>query len=418
MRRRTFLVMAGAAALSPFPKTRALSSLGTVAWIESGSLWIRELPDGSKLKLASAEGLQTPRFSPSGRWIVMEDREDKRWLVRSDGQAGSALDTHAARLLSREDLPLLHPDGVFAPDRLRYVFSRDQHHDRTSVSELCLASLNAPDRQPEVLVSDQNGAMQPYAWTRDGKSIIYWKGDDWSASLWADGVGLHSVEVESRHSRELGVTALDHGDALDLAPSLAGNKLAVTDGDGRQTWSAKRITLIDLDTGVSRRLMTDDIASIGPSWSPDGRLIACSAAPDADAAYSRVMAGINYPVTLPNGSVETRTITPGSRVGIGGGEEAHVYLQQRKIWLLDPGGGYPPRQLTNDPRYRDEEPMWSADGGHILFGRMDYEGNRSLWLMEANGANPAQMCNLPAGEESWFGYYGYIDWRSCFDWRR
>ena len=115
-------------------------------------------------------------------------------------------------------------------------------------------------------------------------------------------------------------------------------------------------------------------------------------------------------------------MTPTTRIGIGG-EEAHPFLQQRRIWLLDVLGGVPPRPLTDAVRYRDEEAMWSADGSHILFGRMDYEGHASLWLIESSGANPRQVCRLafshlaPAVDD-WFGYYGYVDWRSAFDWRR
>jgi hypothetical protein len=67
--------------------------------------------------------------------------------------------------------------------------------------------------------------------------------------------------------------------------------------------------------------------------------------------------------------------------------------------------------------------LWSADGSHILFGRMDYDGHKSLWLMEASGANAAQVCRVQVpddfgDQDSWFGYYGYIDWRRGFDWRQ
>jgi Tol biopolymer transport system component len=210
---------------------------------------------------------------------------------------------------------------------------------------------------------------------------------------------------------------------LDLAPASAGNKLAVTDGEGRETWANKRVSIVDLDTGVSRRPMPDDIASVCPAWSPDGSRIACSAGPDANIASNRANAGLTYRAIRPNGSVETKTITPNSNLNIGGGEEAHVYLQQRKIWLLDATGPDAPKRFTNDPRYRDEEPLWSADGSHILFGRMDYDGHTSLWLMDANGGGATQVCRLQiaddfGNQDSWFGYYGYTDWRKGFDWRR
>ena len=423
MRRRAFLMAAGAAALSPW-NTRAQASLGTLAWVEDvagGSLWVRDLPDGPPLKIAAAGGLYSPRFSPSGQWIAFQDQADKQWIVARDGQAVGA------EQLPPEDRSLLHSKGVFALDGQRNVFSRvvpGKSGDDSRVGQLCVASLAAPaDPEPQVLVTNEQGEMQPYAWTRDGKSIIYWSADEFSASTWSDGVPLKIVNVQTGMVRDLGVSALADEDMLDLAPSSAGNKLAVTDGDGRETWAGKRVAIIDLDTGAVRHFFPKDVASMCPSWSPDGSRIVCSAGPDADIAYNKANAGRTYTVVRPDGSKAIETITPDSNIGIGGGEEAHVYLQQRKIWLLDVTGGNPPKQLTSDARHRDEEPMWSRDGSHILFARMDYDGYQSLWLMEASGANAVEVCRVQVSDDfgnpdSWFGYYGYINWRKGFDWRR
>jgi Tol biopolymer transport system component len=284
------------------------------------------------------------------------------------------------------------------------------------MGQLCLASLADPDREPEVLVSDQNGAKQPYAWTRDGKSVIYWNADEWGASPWCDGIPLRTVDLESGRSRDLNLSSLVKEDLLELAPK-GGNLLAVTAGTFRETWSGQRVAIMDLDAGIPQPLTPEDTAAVCPAWSPDSTLIACSAAPDANVAYRNSTMGTPYRVTLPNGTQETRMTASDSNFELDG-YTAHPYLQQRKIWLLDPTGAIPPRRLTSDTRYRDEEPMWSADGGHMLFGRMDYDGNRSLWLMKANGEDAIRICELPTEEESWFGYYGYVDWRKCFDWRR
>jgi hypothetical protein len=170
---------------------------------------------------------------------------------------------------------------------------------------------------------------------------------------------------------------------------------------------------------MSRRCARNGRQTAGASPAP-----LHESARDADIAYSEAITGLNYRVTLPNGDVETRTYTPETRIRIGGGggEEAHVYLQQRKIWLLDPTAANAPRQLTGDSHYHDEEPMWSADGSQILLARVDYEGHSSLWLMGANGADVVRICGLQVKGEfedgSWFGYYGYIDWHAVFDWRR
>jgi hypothetical protein len=67
--------------------------------------------------------------------------------------------------------------------------------------------------------------------------------------------------------------------------------------------------------------------------------------------------------------------------------------------------------------------MWSADGTHILFCRIDRDNNKTLWLMDAESSRPLQVAGplyanpgLLRPDETWFGYYGYIDWRTMVDW--
>jgi Tol biopolymer transport system component len=294
--------------------------------------------------------------------------------------------------------------------------------DSNGVGQLCVASLAAPKRKPEVVVSNEDGEVQCGGWTRDGASIIYWRAGEFSASLWADGVPLYSVGAEGGIERSLGVETLANADSVNLAPQAAGNLLAVTKGFGRETWEEQRIGVVNLDDGSYRGLTGEDTAALCPAWSPDGHRIAYMAGPDGEATYAKSMKGVNIRVMRPDGTIETKQVAPEMHLGPGGGEEAHLFLQQRKIWLVEPSGTAQPRQLTGDPRYRDEEPLWSADGGHILFGRMKYDGHASLWMMESRGADLDQVSKLqifaPFGDDNdWFGDYGYIDWRDAFHWR-
>jgi Tol biopolymer transport system component len=173
-------------------------------------------------------------------------------------------------------------------------------------------------------------------------------------------------------------------------------KLAVSAGGGREEWEEKRIAVIDLETTASSYLTKNSEAAVCPAWSPDGTAIAYSAARG-----------------------------PAAEASVGGGEQAKRLLAQRRIWVTDATGTHAPRPLTSDSRYRDEEPIWSADGQHILFCRISADNSKSLWLMGADGADAVQLAGplyINPGtlgvDDSWFGYYGYIEWSATFDWFR
>ncbi len=191
----------------------------------------------------------------------------------------------------------------------------------------------------------------------------------------------------------LGVTTLLQDDFLRLSP--AGDRLVAADGEGRESWGNKRIAVVDRTSGAVRHLTGEDTAAICPFWSPDGTRIAF--------------------VSLPEGLEQTDESGP-----------ERVFLGQRRIWVADADGSGPPVRLTGDSRYRDEEPIWLADGRHILFARIERggaSGRKSLWLMDEHGggaaeiAGPLQVNDTFEGEY-WFGYYGTIDWRAVMDYHR
>ena len=110
--------------------------------------------------------------------------------------------------------------GPFRPDGQQYAAMRIHQYpkDRYSLiqdrAELYLAT---EDRTLRVLIPNHEGGVRPYAWTRDGKQVIYWRADEWSASIWADGIRLYAIPATGGPERKLGVSSLVHADMLDLA---------------------------------------------------------------------------------------------------------------------------------------------------------------------------------------------------------
>ena len=410
MRRRAFLCSTGSAGLGlALPCWGAEAALGTIAFIERDGLWIRDLPNGKPERLAGGAALASPRFSPSGQWIAYF-QGDVLYVIARDG--GKGMRRHAAGaqwFLNRDELLVDGMAGldVFTPAngwreasrrvahaRLPVVFSPQgtviAYGDTVNSSggrtgRLCRLALDKPESEPKVLVSKDSSGQFPCMWSGDGKQILFWEDPDFSASLMADGLELFRVSADGESAKSMGVSTLVHNDMLSLSPD--GARLAITAGGGREEWEQKRIAVIDLNTAEISRLTDDRTAAVCPSWCPRGDRIAFAAAP-----------------------------APGTGAAVGGGEPARRLLEKRRIYMSGVSGTSTARQLTNDGLYRDEEPMWSADGRHILFGRIDRGNNQTLWLMEAESPSPIQVAGPLGSDETWFGYYGYIDWRTMVDW--
>jgi Tol biopolymer transport system component len=110
--------------------------------------------------------------------------------------------------------------------------------------------------------------------------------------------------------------ALLHSDFI--ARTAERTEVLVVTGDNRETWTNKRLTLVEPARGKTVALTDAKTAVTTPAWSPNGRLIAYSAASDV-------------------GSVA-------------GGIPARNALFQRRLWLMNTDGTEA-HQLTSDARY-------------------------------------------------------------------
>ncbi len=236
-------------------------------------------------------------------------------------------------------------------------------------------------------------------WSPDGHALFFALDPSFSADIPADGLLLQALQV-FRGSMNSAVPE-QNAPERDFAPAPAstllhdefwmsqpdGTNLAVTDGAGRETWTNKRVAHVSWVDGVVVDLTPADVAAIEPAWSSDGAQIAYAAAPDA-------------PV-------------------FSGGDAARAAMAKRKIWVMDADGS-DQRQLTYDPAYRDERPVWSGDGSRIYFARLDADDKASLWSVPSGGGTPTEVVEdvspVPGqgGAPAWFGYYGYIAWDSVF----
>jgi Tol biopolymer transport system component len=415
---------------APEPTVTSGVGLGKVAYVQGGDIWVKALPDGEPLRLTNDGINSEPRWSQSGQWLASRKGDDQVWVMGADGGSayglsdgasvtafawaptndrlafavGGALAVVNADGSNRQELVAggggpgtgvqdlaWSPDGEWlAYDRLDVLKEGEDGQPPERHAGLWRIR---PDGSGASELVDA-GTPSDYGlivagWSPDGSRLLYWIDPMFSASLLADGAPLYSVPAEGGATEQLAGAVLLHPDFLVPGPADT-DRLAVVVGGYRGAWTNKVLHVITVSTGQDVALTSTDLAASSPAWSPDGQRIAYVAMPDA-----------------------------GDLVG---GEPARQGLMQRRIFVVNTQGVPQPRQLMADPAYRDEYPLWSADGASILFARLDVEDRASLWLVPAEGGEPRQIVDAltPAPQPAplWLGYYGHVDWDKLLDWWR
>ncbi|MBF6601150.1 MAG: PD40 domain-containing protein [Dehalococcoidia bacterium] len=426
----------GSSQSSTIGASLSTASLGKIAYVDSGDIFVKTLPDGARQRLTSFQTDATatqpyaaPSWSAAGDWLSFRQGGDAG-VMRTDGSD--------ARVLSTTSVVVWSP----ADDRLAYA---------TGGGDLVVERADGSDRR--TIASwhaglGVDGALSAPIWSADGTEIAYVEdraNRDGSryAGIWVanrDGFGLREVyrtEVGSRDSLQLlswgpqqvlfarlpsSTADVADGGTIEVASTIAeqppvhivprnpaglldggwisrrgrSGTFVLDDGLGRETWANKRIGVLQTVTGVFYDLTPSGVAATDPAFSPDGTRIAYAAMPDAGAA-------------------------------IGGGEAAKAALARRKIWLMDTQVGEQlgvnQRAFTSDPAYRDEYPQWSSDGAAIVFVRIDAQGRASIWIVAATGGVPRAVVpgwspDTLAAASGPVGYFGRIAWAEALSWWR
>ena len=397
--------------------------LGKLAFVQDGNLWVKELPGGTPRHLTNDGKASTPLWSPSGDWLLMNEAVIRAgdgsshaapgcrtwspstdelvctdpsgdWvLVSADGNRGQVISAQSLLSIAPADSKLGTPE--LSPDRSKLAYAVNGPLDGAGVpahrlSSLWVADADGANAHPivESNGSADGGAVMVVGWTPDGTRILFSVALGFSASLAADGVQFYAIQPSG------GSPVLLQNGMLRSKTLLGGfsptGTLAFTAGTGRETWTGKRVALLDVATGTARFLTDANDSAFSPAWSPDASKLAYVSAPDI-------------------GSV-------------GGGDVAKAGAAKRKIWLINADGSGR-RALTEDAAYRDEWPLWSNDGSQLLIARIDGEGAASVWLVDAGGSGVPAMkvadISRPLGRLDpplWFGYYGHVGWDQFYDW--
>jgi Tol biopolymer transport system component len=181
------------------------------------------------------------------------------------------------------------------------------------------------------------------------------------------------MNVDRSHARRIGV-----GFAPAWSPD--GRNVVFVE---RARNEARYLTIAEADGSKSRRLLRIDANSADlPAWSPDGRLIAFRT--DSNISVVRpdgrglriLIRGAAYPDWSPDGQ---RLVF----VTVGNLQCCHL-----EVAAVDGSGR---RRLEGAEPRGGGEPRWSADGRRIAFVAANESGERSVYVMDADGTDAAQV---------------------------
>jgi Tol biopolymer transport system component len=383
--------------------------LGKVATITGGDVWIVDLDSAQRTRLTRDGRNSHPLWSPDGQWLAYL-KQDELWVNRiATGEeqrvtefpvyafAWSPQENHLAYLSVAAGLAVWDASErasrtLVAADTARPLAALAWHPDgqrlayQTAGVNWGLNQVPLDGEAPLVRYTAPDVQTLPHlaGWSPDGRQLLAWLGPA-SALYQADGLPLCLLPVIGSEPRCLA------DERVLLWPDFVAwssftSQLAFIAGAGRESWVNKGLaTVVDRETSEIRWLVAaDEQAPLHPDWSPHGERIVYSAGPatPAEVAYA----------------------------------QRDSALAQRRIWTVEVVSGLR-RQLTDDNRFRDEWPLWSADGRHILFARLS-ETEASLWLMTADGRSLEQVVPELTPRPDPVGEYGYIEWPALWDWWR
>jgi Tol biopolymer transport system component len=166
------------------------------------------------------------------------------------------------------------------------------------------------------------------------------------------------------------------------------------------------IWMMNGDGSDPTRLTYNTTDDLGADWSPDGRTIAFHGAQwNADGLTLASPAQI-FLLDVESG-VQTPLLTDQGEPVLGrfpswspNGQKIAFETREQNIFVIHPDGSDLEQLTYPDPNFRGSlRPDWSPDGRKIAFVRNLGAGNTQIWVMNADGSDPALLVDRAGGPD-------------------
>jgi serine/threonine protein kinase/Tol biopolymer transport system component len=322
---------------------------------------------------------QSPSLSPDRMRLAFS------WVPRNASGGRIAVKTLGA------DAVVQLTDGVVGNDRAP-VWSPDGRHlaflrtIREPAHRLDVCLVPADGGPPRVLHSRAGRSLPGLAWWKARSALLFPTRGTPAESFHLAALDLATLEVRQLTHPPPAPALAGPG---DFFPAVAPDERTVA--FVRETYEGRDVFLLDLATGVARRLTRDGHRILGLTWSPDGQAVIMSSLRSGVAALHRVSLADGKIARLPNtadGAADPMATPDGL-----------LYSQTQtdsNIYRLDLRDGRPlgaPRPIVTSSR-SDEAPHVSPDGRSIAF-LSRRAGGSDVWVAEADGSSPRRLTSLP-----------------------
>jgi eukaryotic-like serine/threonine-protein kinase len=311
-------------------------------------------PTGSPEQLTTGAGDDVePTVAPDGSRVVFAVRglNSDLWrlpVVPTTGQPRGAPEpvVMTTRVESR---------GAWSPDGRSIAFNSDR------LGEMNIWLRGVADSSERQLTGGPGGDYQP-DWAPDARSIVFFSARDGNPDIW-------SVRLSDER-----LTQLTSDPATDTNPfySPDGQQIAfLSDRGGRS-----EVWVMGADGSSPRRLTSIGAGGHFLRWTRDGKSIVFRAESGTQIQIYRVSVGDGSLTRLPD-------IASGAHMSFSPDQSRILDVRGHKSLWVYPLNGQPPYQIFAfaDPDVRIDYPVWSPDGGWVLFDRAAPKGG-DLWLIE------------------------------------